>query len=233
MRRLTEELKKRGVEADLVSMPLVERERFDLVRGALGWRSLDLTEVGGRAGGRGDRDALSDVRDPASAQGRVADPPVPAGVRPVRHGIQRPDLFAGGPAHAGGDRAHRPGRSLRSAQGVRELADRGRAAEEVQRDRERAPVPPAAARGPIPKRPRRRHGAVGRPARRVEAAGAPAAIAAARARGARRAGRARPRGGKAAQAGGRARRGASACALPGRWTTRRCSRSTRRPGSSR
>lgn len=48
VRRLTEELVKRGVEADLVTMPLGERERFDLIRGALSWRSLDLTEVGGR-----------------------------------------------------------------------------------------------------------------------------------------------------------------------------------------
>ncbi len=49
VRRLTEELRRRGVEADLVTMPLVERERFDLVRGALAWRSLDLAEVGARA----------------------------------------------------------------------------------------------------------------------------------------------------------------------------------------
>jgi glycosyltransferase involved in cell wall biosynthesis len=48
VRRLTEELSRRGVEADLVAMPLVERERFDLVRSALAWRMLDLTEVGGR-----------------------------------------------------------------------------------------------------------------------------------------------------------------------------------------
>ncbi len=48
VRRLTEELRKRGVEADLVSMPLAERERFDIVRGALGWRSLDLSEAGGQ-----------------------------------------------------------------------------------------------------------------------------------------------------------------------------------------
>ena len=48
VRRLTEELKRRGVEADLVSIPLVERERFDLVRSAAAWRSLDLSEAGGR-----------------------------------------------------------------------------------------------------------------------------------------------------------------------------------------
>lgn len=48
VRRLTEEFGKRGVEADLVTMPLAERERFDLVRGAVAWRGLDLTEVGGR-----------------------------------------------------------------------------------------------------------------------------------------------------------------------------------------
>jgi glycosyltransferase involved in cell wall biosynthesis len=48
VRRLTEELTRRGVEADLVTLPLIERERFDLVRSALAWRSLDLSEIGGR-----------------------------------------------------------------------------------------------------------------------------------------------------------------------------------------
>ena len=47
VRRLTEELKARGVEADLVTMPLIERQRFDLVRSALAWRGLDLAEVRG------------------------------------------------------------------------------------------------------------------------------------------------------------------------------------------
>jgi glycosyltransferase involved in cell wall biosynthesis len=49
VRRLTEELRRRGVEADLVTMPLIERERFDLIRSALAWRSLDLSEIGNRA----------------------------------------------------------------------------------------------------------------------------------------------------------------------------------------
>ncbi len=48
VRRLTTELQRRGVEADLVTMPLIERERFDLIRSALAWRSLDLAEVAGR-----------------------------------------------------------------------------------------------------------------------------------------------------------------------------------------
>jgi glycosyltransferase involved in cell wall biosynthesis len=48
VRRLTEELLRRGVEADLVTMPLIERHRFDLVRSALAWRSLDLAEIAGR-----------------------------------------------------------------------------------------------------------------------------------------------------------------------------------------
>ncbi len=48
MARLTEELSARGVEADLVTLPLIEKERFDLVRSAAAWRALDLTEVGGR-----------------------------------------------------------------------------------------------------------------------------------------------------------------------------------------
>ena len=48
VRRLTEELVRRGVEADLVTMPLIERERFDLIRGALAWRALNLEDAGGR-----------------------------------------------------------------------------------------------------------------------------------------------------------------------------------------
>ena len=48
VRRLTEELLTRGVEADLVTIPLIERDRFDLIRSALVWRSLDLTEAAGR-----------------------------------------------------------------------------------------------------------------------------------------------------------------------------------------
>jgi glycosyltransferase involved in cell wall biosynthesis len=48
VRRLTEELRLRDVEADLVTMPLIERERFDLVRSALAWRGLDLSEVANR-----------------------------------------------------------------------------------------------------------------------------------------------------------------------------------------
>jgi len=48
VRRLTEELRRRGVDADLVAMPVGERERFDLVRAAVAWRSLDLTQAGGR-----------------------------------------------------------------------------------------------------------------------------------------------------------------------------------------
>ena len=48
VRRLTDELIARGIEADLVTIPLIERERFDLVRSALAWRSLDVTEVAGR-----------------------------------------------------------------------------------------------------------------------------------------------------------------------------------------
>jgi len=47
VRRLTEELRARGVDADLVTLPLCERERFDLVRSAAAWRSLDLREAGG------------------------------------------------------------------------------------------------------------------------------------------------------------------------------------------
>src|SRR6266545_3155326 len=48
VRHLTEQLRLRGIEADLVTMPLIERQRFDLIRSALAWRGLDLSEVAGR-----------------------------------------------------------------------------------------------------------------------------------------------------------------------------------------
>ena len=48
-------------------MPLVERERFDLVRGALGWRSLDLTEAGGRPVDAVIATRFPTLRDPAPA----------------------------------------------------------------------------------------------------------------------------------------------------------------------
>jgi hypothetical protein len=65
VRRLTDELRARGVDADLVTMPLVERERFDLVRSAAAWRSLDLARRGPR-GRRRDRDPLPELRGAAS-----------------------------------------------------------------------------------------------------------------------------------------------------------------------
>ena len=46
---LTRELARRGVEADRIQLPLVEHERFDLVRSALSWRMLDLSESGGES----------------------------------------------------------------------------------------------------------------------------------------------------------------------------------------
>jgi glycosyltransferase involved in cell wall biosynthesis len=49
VRRLTEELALRGVDADLVTIPLIERDRFDLVRSALAWRSLDVSEFAKRS----------------------------------------------------------------------------------------------------------------------------------------------------------------------------------------
>jgi glycosyltransferase involved in cell wall biosynthesis len=49
VRRLTEELSLRGVDADLVTIPLIEKDRFDLVRSALAWRSLDVSEFANRS----------------------------------------------------------------------------------------------------------------------------------------------------------------------------------------
>ena len=57
--RLTEELSARGVDAELVTMPLFDRTHADLVRSALAWRMGDFTRFAGR-----DVDALITTRFP-------------------------------------------------------------------------------------------------------------------------------------------------------------------------
>src|SRR5262249_14279111 len=73
VRRLTDELRQRDIEADLITMPLIERDRFDLVRSALAWRGLDLSEVANRP-----VDAVIATRFPSYA---------------VRHNKERGGLF--------------------------------------------------------------------------------------------------------------------------------------------
>ncbi len=46
--RLTEELRARGVDAELVTMPLFDRTHADLVKSALAWRLGDFTRFAGR-----------------------------------------------------------------------------------------------------------------------------------------------------------------------------------------
>lgn len=58
--RLTEELSARGVEAELVTMPLFDRTHADLVKSALAWRLGDFTRFAGR-----DVDALITTRFPS------------------------------------------------------------------------------------------------------------------------------------------------------------------------
>jgi glycosyltransferase involved in cell wall biosynthesis len=47
--RLVEELRRRDIDADLVTMPLLEQSRFDIVKSALLWRMTDLSRLGGSA----------------------------------------------------------------------------------------------------------------------------------------------------------------------------------------
>ena len=182
VQRLTEELVRRGVEADLVTLPLVERERFDLVRSAAAWRSLDLTEAGGRP-----VDAVIATRFPSYA---------------VRHpnklvwlihqyrqaydqfGTPFSDLTA-----SPEDRRTREVIAEIDRVGLTEarkvFANSQTVAARLLRFngiRSRAALPSSAARGPAPQRRLRRHGALGRAARRLEASGAPARVAASRAR---------------------------------------------------
>jgi glycosyltransferase involved in cell wall biosynthesis len=57
--RLTQELRARGVDAELVTMPLFDRTHADLVKSALAWRMGDFTRFAGR-----DVDALITTRFP-------------------------------------------------------------------------------------------------------------------------------------------------------------------------
>ena len=63
------------------------------------------------AGGRGHRDPFPELRRAPRQQDRLAHPPVPAGLRPVRDALQRLHVLARGPARARGDRRDRPRRA--------------------------------------------------------------------------------------------------------------------------
>ena len=82
---LVGELRARGHETDLVTVPYKWYPGERVLSQAFLWRLLDLSEVGRARDRARDRDEVPVVRRPASEQGRVAAAPVPAGLRARPH----------------------------------------------------------------------------------------------------------------------------------------------------
>ena len=121
----------------------------------------------------GDRLEVSDLLRAPSAQSRVADPPVPRRLRAVRHRVQRlqPHRVGRRAPRSADPARHRDAR--RVPRDLRERAQHGAAAGEVQRPVGRGALPSAAAGGAAEVRTVRRLRAVGR-AHRVGEARRPA-----------------------------------------------------------
>ena len=83
------ELRARGYEAELVSVPFKWYPKDEILPHAAAWRLLDLSESNGRPIDLVIAHEVPDLFRPASEQGRVADPSVPRGLRAVRHAVQR------------------------------------------------------------------------------------------------------------------------------------------------
>ena len=184
---LVAELRRRGHEADLVTMPFKWYPGARVLTQSFLWRLLDLEEAAGRPDRPGDRDEVPVLRRASSEQGRVAAPPVPAGVRARPHGARAVRRGPAGPG-APADRARaRPRRARRGAARVRHVAEPRRPAPAVDRDRRRRAAAPAAGAA-LPLRGLRGLHPVRRPARpreahRPAARGARAAAGGARSRG--------------------------------------------------
>ena len=110
--------------------------------------------VGGGREARGSRDPDEVPLLPREAreQDRLADPPVPPGVRPLRHVPERLHRLARGRALARADRRSGPHGPRGGAEDLHEREEHRRPAGAVQRDRGRGALPSAAARGPVPVR---------------------------------------------------------------------------------
>ena len=95
----------------------------ELVRQALAWRLLDVTESNGHARRPRDPHQVPELPRAPPAQGGLAVPPAPRGLRPLRHPYCSFTDSAGGPAGAGGHPDH--GRPPPSASAARSSRSRG------------------------------------------------------------------------------------------------------------
>ena len=193
---LVAELRGRGHDVEDVKIPFKWYPGARALREALVWRLVDLEEAQERPGRPRDRDEVPVLRDPPPEQGRLARPPVPAGLRArprrlraVRRGPVRPrDGSRRSTGSTARFSARRSGLFAISQQ-------RGRPSAPLDGSQRRGAAPTAAAAG----RTARRNGD-----RRVHPLGRPA-----RPREARR----------PAAGGGGARRGAFESSSPGRGRT--------------
>ena len=165
---LVDALRRRGHEAELVTIPFKWYPGTRVLDQAFLWRLVDLTEADGRPIDRviATKFPAYCVRHPNKVAWVAA--PVPAGLR-LRPDRARPVLgVARGSRDATRGRAARPDRARRGAPRLRDLAQRRRPAAALQRHRRRAPAAPAAdAR--LPHGRARGVRALGQPARPREA----------------------------------------------------------------
>ena len=95
--RLVDELRARGHEADLVSVPFKWYPGAQVLTQAFLWRMLDLSEADGKPIDLVIGDEVPVVPRATPGEARLARPSVPPGVRPRRHGARPVRRVAGGP----------------------------------------------------------------------------------------------------------------------------------------
>ena len=80
-------LERRGFRVDVANVPFKWYPVSELVRQALAWRLLDVTESNGTPRRPRDPDQVPELPGAPSAQGGLAVPPAPRGLRPLRHAV--------------------------------------------------------------------------------------------------------------------------------------------------
>ena len=111
--RLVDELRARGHEADLVTVPFKWYPGARVLTQAFLWRLLDLDEADGKRDRPRRRDEVPVVPRAPPEQARLARAPVPAGVRARRHRARPVRRVAGGPCAPPEGPGARPRRARR------------------------------------------------------------------------------------------------------------------------
>ena len=138
VRSLVTELRERGYDTELVSLPFKWYPKDELLAHAAAWRLIDLSESNGRSIDLVIATEVPDVFRPASEQGHLADAPVSRRVRAVRHAVQRVHAHRRRRRPARDADAARPRDAAGMPAGLHHLAEHRGPAREVQRSRGRA-----------------------------------------------------------------------------------------------